>query len=353
MPLEELSPNMIDATVAAEDAEFWDHPGVNVKGLARAAYENLAFWEHGGFFKGSGGSSITQQLAKNLYIKPEDRADRSPKRKLDETLIAFELTRRYSKTEILQWYLANNYYGNGVYGIESASYRYLSKPPSDLTLAEAAFLAGLPRSPGYYDPIGNYEAAVERQAEVLGLMVRHHFISQAEMDEALLEPVALNEGRNPDERTVADDLLAPHFAEYVRELLPVLLGQEKVQGHLTVTTTLDLDLQAMAVKAVQDQVSKLAQGVTNGALVAIDPATGEIRAMVGSYDFTRRRDQRAGEQRAGAQPARLDDEADHLPDGLPQGLEPDDEDRRRADHARARATAPSRWATRTRSIAAR
>ncbi len=288
VPLDELSPHVIDATLAAEDAEFWDHPGVNVKGLARAAYENVAFWENGGLFKGSGGSSITQQLAKNLYIKPEERANRSPKRKLDEALIAFELTRRYSKEQILEWYLSNNYYGNGVYGIESASYRYLSKPPSELTLAEAAFLAGLPRSPGYYDPIGNYEAAVERQEQVLSLMVRHGFISEQEMDEALAQPVALKEGRGPNERTVADDLLAPHFAEYVREQLPVLLGQEKVQGHLTVTTTLDLDLQAMAVKAVKDQIAKLeSQGVTNGALVAIDPATGEVRAMVGSYDFTR------------------------------------------------------------------
>ena len=336
VPLDELSPYLVDATVAAEDAEFWNHPGVNVKGLARAAYENVAFWETGGLFKGSGGSSITQQLAKNLYIKPEDRAGRSPKRKLNETLIAFELKRRYSKQQILEWYLANNYYGNGVYGIESASYRYLSKPPSELTLAEAALLAGLPRSPGYYDPIGNYEAAVDRQAEVLGLMVRHHFISQAEMDEALAQPVALNEGRNPDERTVADDLLAPHFAEYVREQLPVLLGQEKVQGHLTVTTTLDLDLQAMAVKAVQDQIAKLeAQGATNGALVAIDPATGEILAMVGSYDFTR--DDISGQvnNATGAEPARFDDEAGDLPDELPQGLVAHDEDHRRANNDRS------------------
>jgi membrane peptidoglycan carboxypeptidase len=144
VPLSELSPFIVDATVSTEDAEYWQHPGVNVKGIARAAYENVAFWEYGGFFNGSGGSSITQQLAKNLYIKPEDRVERSPMRKLRETMMAFELTRRFSKEQILEWYLSNTYYGNGAYGIEAASYRYLNKPPSELTLAEAALLAGLP-----------------------------------------------------------------------------------------------------------------------------------------------------------------------------------------------------------------
>jgi cytidylate kinase len=269
VPLDQLSPYLVDATVASEDAEFWDHPGVNVKGLARAAYENVAFWETGGLFKGSGGSSITQQLAKNLYIKPEDRASRSPARKLNETLIAFELTRRYSKTQILEWYLANNYYGNGAYGIESASFRYFNKAPSELTLAEASFLAGIPRSPGYYDPIANFEAAPQRQEQVLGLMVRHHFISQQEMDEALAQPVALKEGRNPN-AAVADDLLAPHFAEYVREQLPVLLGKENVQGHLTVTTTIELDLQALL-----DRTSVRLEG--SRVLVNGRDVTGEIR----------------------------------------------------------------------------
>jgi membrane peptidoglycan carboxypeptidase len=288
VPLEEISPHLVNATLAAEDAEFWDHPGVNPKGLVRAAYENVAFWETGGLFKGSGGSSITQQLAKNLYIKPEDRASRNPLRKLNETMIAFELTRRYSKQQILEWYLSNNYYGNGAFGIESASHRYFSKPPSDLTLAEAALLAGLPRAPSYYDPIAYFEVALQRQEEVMGLMVRHGFIEQAEMDAALASPVVINEGRAPGTEQAASDLLAPHFAEYVREQLPALLGQENVQGHLEVTTTLDLDLQAKAVQAITDQIAQLeSQGVTNGALVAIDPATGEIVAMVGSYDFTR------------------------------------------------------------------
>jgi len=288
VPLGEVSPHLIEATVATEDAGFWDNPGVNFKGLLRAAYENVAFWEKGGFFKGSGGSSITQQLAKNLYIDPEDRADRSPLRKLNETIIAFELTRRYSKEQILEWYLANLYYGNGAYGIESASQRYFSKPPSELTLAEAALLAGIPRSPLFYDPLSNFEAARERQRQVLGLMVRHGFISKEEMEAAASEALAINEGRLP-EGQAADESLAPHFAFYVRDLLPVLLGQDEVEGHLTVTTTLDSRLQRQADDIVKSQLDRLeAQtGVTNGALVAIDPRTGEILAMVGSHDFFR------------------------------------------------------------------
>jgi membrane peptidoglycan carboxypeptidase len=289
MPLSEISPSLIDATIATEDAEFWDNPGVNVKGLLRAAYENLAFWDNGGLFKGSGGSSITQQLAKNLYVKPEDRAKRSPFRKLKETMVAFELTRRYSKQQILEWYLSNVYYGNGSYGIESASYRYLNKPPSELTLGEAALLAGLPRSPNYYDPIAHVDNARARQEEVLGLMVRHRLIDQAAMDAALAEQITLQEGRAPGEPEASDDLPAPHFAQYVRDLLPSLIGKDKVQGNLKVTTTLDLDLQAKAVSAVTGQLDKLeaSQGVSNGALVAMDPKTGEILAMVGSHDFFR------------------------------------------------------------------
>ena len=289
VPLSELSPFIIDATVATEDAGYWDNPGVNFKGVLRAAYENVAFWENGGFFKGSGGSSITQQLAKNLYIKPEDRVKRSPMRKLRETMVAFELTRRYSKEQILEWYLSNTYYGNGAYGIEAASYRYLNKPPSQLTLAEAALLAGLPQAPNYYNPIANVEAARERQTQVLALMVRHGFITESTMSTALEQVVVLNEGRPPNSPSDIEDAMAPHFAQYVRQLLPALIGPENVTGNLKVTTTLDLRLQAIAVEAVTSQLDALeaSQGVTNGALVAMDPATGEILAMVGSHDFFR------------------------------------------------------------------
>jgi membrane peptidoglycan carboxypeptidase len=289
VPLEEISPNLINATIATEDANFWDNPGVNVKGLLRAAYENVAFWD-GGFFHGSGGSSITQQLAKNLYIPPDERAKRSPLRKLKETMIAFELNRRYDKQDIMQWYLSNIFYGQGAYGIESASYRYLNKPPADLTLAEAAMLAGIPRSPNYYDPITNYDAAKEREYEVLDLMVRHDVITQADADAAKAEDVVIREGRLPDSQGGEDSQdVAIHFALYVRDLLPGLIGQQDAQKQLRVTTTLDYDMQVAANDALVSNLDKFEPqyGASNGALVAIDPQTGEILAMVGSHDFTR------------------------------------------------------------------
>jgi membrane peptidoglycan carboxypeptidase len=289
VPLAEISPHLINATIATEDAEYWDHPGVNFKGLARAAYENVAFWETGGFFQGSGGSSITQQLAKNIYIKPEDRPKRSPLRKFNETIIAFELNRRYSKEQILEWYLANLYYGNGAYGIEAASYRYFNKAPAELTLAESALLAGLPRSPNFYEPIGNQEAAVERQQQVLDLMARHDFIADEEAFATKQQPLALNEGSTPGTAQAAGKAIAPHFAQYVRDLLPALLGQENVAGDLKVTTSLDLALQTEAERIVRDNLQRVdgQNGTLNGALVTMDPKTGEVLAMVGSRDFNR------------------------------------------------------------------
>jgi membrane peptidoglycan carboxypeptidase len=285
--LDEISPFVVDATVAAEDANFWNNPGVNVKGLGRAVYENLAFWENGGFFNGSGGSSLSQQLAKNLYIKPEERAQRSPLRKVKETIIAFELTRRFSKEEILSWYLSNVSYGNGAYGIESASYRYFNKPPADLTLAESAMLAGIPRAPAYYDPIADFNTARLRQEEVLDLMVRHKFLTPPEREGALDQPLVLREGRHPNE--AGETAEAIHFALYVRDLLPAILGKDNVQGQLRVTTTLDLSLQSKAEDIVKTQLDRLEPqvGASNGALVSMDPRTGEILAMVGSHDFSR------------------------------------------------------------------
>jgi membrane peptidoglycan carboxypeptidase len=285
VPLSEISPHLVNATVAVEDAGFWQNPGLSPYGIARAAYENLAFWENG-LFNGSGGSSITQQLAKNLYIKPEERYKRSPVRKLKEALIAFELNRRYSKQQILEWYLSNVYYGHGAYGVDSASRRYFNKAPNDLTLAEASLLAGLPQAPSLYDPMNDMESAVYRQKQVLGLMVKRRVISQAQADEALAKPAAVVAGK---EQSGSTTHLAPHFATYVRERLPQLLEKNKLSSGLKVTTSLDATLQAKAESIVSSQLDKFEKqyGATNGALVAIDPSTGEILAMVGSHDFAR------------------------------------------------------------------
>ncbi|HLF79264.1 MAG TPA: transglycosylase domain-containing protein [Dehalococcoidia bacterium] len=288
IPLSEVSPDLINATVAVEDAGFWKNPGVSPFGFLRAAYENLAFWENGGFFKGSGGSSITQQLAKNLYIKPQDRYKRSPVRKVKEALIAFELNRRYSKQQILEWYLSNTYYGHGAYGVDSASHRYFNKAPKDLTLPEAALLAGLPQAPSVYDPLNDMDSAMVRQKQVLNLMAKRNFLDQAQLAEVLAKPVGVTEGKDPG-AAAKSAFLAPHFAAYVRELLPQLLEKPKLSAGLKVTTTIDASLQSKAESIVTAQLDKFEKqyGATNGALVSIDPTTGEILAMVGSHDFMR------------------------------------------------------------------
>jgi membrane peptidoglycan carboxypeptidase len=286
-PLQDVPKNVIDATVATEDAGFWSNRGgLNVKGLARAAYENVAFWDTGGLLRGSGGSGITQQLAKNLYIAPEDRASRSPTRKITEAMYAFELSRRYSKEQIISWYLSQVNYGHGAYGIEAAAFRYFSKPPKDLTLAESALLAGLPKAPASYDPLKYPERALERQKQVLGLMVRHGFIDQAAADKAMATPLALKEGRGPE--TGDDQQLAPHFSAFVYELLPEVLGKN-AGGHLKVQTTIDANLQKQAEAILKRQLDGFEKtaGASNGAIVAIDPNTGEILAMAGSHDFFR------------------------------------------------------------------
>jgi membrane peptidoglycan carboxypeptidase len=286
VPLSEVSQHLLAATIATEDANFWNNPGVNFKGLARAAYENVAFWKNGGFFKGGGGSSITQQLAKNLYIPANDRFDRSLTRKVKEAFLAFELTRRYSKEEILTWYVNQLFYGNSAYGIDAASHRYFSKPAAELSLEEAALLAGIPRAPAIYDPINNFEAAKARQEQVLDLMARHRLITREEAEAAKAAELAINPGRLPLEAQI-EDSDAAHFAVYVRELLPSLIGDASRQKGLRVYTTLDSKLQAEGTRVVRQTVTRLESQVnaSNGALVAIDPTTGEILAMVGSRDY--------------------------------------------------------------------
>jgi membrane peptidoglycan carboxypeptidase len=188
--LDSVSPWVVRATVSTEDANFFTNPGLNFKGIVRAAVANLA---GDTLFGAGGGSSITQQLAKNVLIPPDERYARSPLRKVKEALYAIELNRRYTKEEILSWYLGVIYYGNGAYGVESASQLYFGKPAADLDVAEATFLAGIPQWPVYYDPFRNFEACKRRQASVLGLMAVHGYITWAEAQQILDQPLALTE----------------------------------------------------------------------------------------------------------------------------------------------------------------
>jgi len=286
-PLEEISPNLIDATIATEDAQFWHDPGINIRGILRAAYENVSFWDGGGILHGGGGSSITQQLAKNLYIPAPERSKRSLSRKIKEALLAFELNRRYSKRQILDWYLNSVYYGNGAYGAQEASYRYFNKPAADLTPAEAAMLAGIPRAPAIYDPINNIEATKARQEQVIDLMARHGYLTKDEAAALKALPVAIREGRLPGSPPEAARGEAPHAAIYARDLLPRLIGDRATEKGLVVTTAIDINLQRLANQTLQQQLAKVGPsvGAHNGALVAMDPKTGEVLAYVGSANY--------------------------------------------------------------------
>lgn len=268
------------ATIAAEDASFRTNPGINVKGLARAGMENLKPGE--GFLNGTGGSSITQQLVKQLYFTPEERRARSIVRKVREAAIALHITREYSKDQILEWYLNEIPYGGVLTGIEAASKGYFGVPANGVTLGQAAFLAGLPQSPGDYDPFTSFDAAIGRQRDVLDLMVKHGFISEEDGAWAKYEAIALSPAPRP--------FLAPHFVNMVGDYIRETLGEEALlRGGLDVHTTLDLALHTRANAILEEHLQTYEDSTRghNGAVVIIEPPTGRVLAMVGSRDYFR------------------------------------------------------------------
>jgi len=268
--LNAISPYLRQATIATEDANFYEHSGIDFYALARALYYAV---REGDVV--SGASTIPQQLVKMLFLTSE----RSMTRKIKEAVLSSEISRQYKKEKILELYLNEINYGNLAYGAEAAAETYFNKDVAELTLAEAALLAGLPQAPAYYDPYINPVWAKGRQSVVLALMVNSEFISKEEADRAWLEPLVYT--------PVNYDLKAPHFTLFVRQQLEELLGPEALfQSGLNVTTTLDPRLQAEAERIVREQVAQVAdRNVSNGALVAMRPDSGEIVALVGSADF--------------------------------------------------------------------
>jgi len=267
--LDEIPEYVKEATVAIEDKDFYHHPGFSVAGIARAAYKTLTGQRL------EGGSTLTQQLVKNSLLTPE----RTIKRKIRELALALFVEARFSKDEILTMYLNSIPYGSTAYGIEAASELYFGKKTTDLTLGEAALLAGLPQAPSRYSPFGAYpENAKGRQKTVLQRMVEQEYITQEQADEAYAQEFVLVQ---------QEGLTAPHFALWIKDQLSEKYGEAVVEkGGLRVTTTLDLDLQEFAQEAVRDEVEKLSdRKVGNGAAVVIKPSTGEILAMVGSKDY--------------------------------------------------------------------
>jgi membrane peptidoglycan carboxypeptidase len=311
--LDQIPEHLICATVAIEDRNYWDNPGINPRGIARALWADIRGHEI------QGGSSITQQLIKNIVIEEELRyvGAEGPEwedyeRKITEILLAHRITQEYSKEQILEWYLNTNFYGNLANGIEAAAQVYFGKNAHDLTLAEASTLAAIPQFPRM-NPFDEPENARKRQGLVLDAMVRHGCITREEAVAAKYESWDLAKF------TERFDMLAPHFSVYVRKQLEDMFGPEMVyRGGLRVYTTVDLDLQKQAQCAARAHVRRLSgedeatviqeaidngcqaaqllpplrssdvgrdHDVSNASIVSIRPPTGEILAMVGSLDY--------------------------------------------------------------------
>ncbi len=279
VPIEKIPAVLKQATIATEDPSFYSNPGVDWRGVLRAVYYDVRYGK-----PVVGGSTITQQLVKRTLLTPEVTIQR----KIYEAFLAWQVTRTYSKDKILEFYLNSIYYGNQSYGIEAASQTYFNKHADQLTLAEASLLAGLPQAPALYDPCLDVRAALGRQQVVLNLMVDARSIAKPQADQAAADTDKLLKSDAFKKRcTQGVAIKAPHFVVYVRELLEERYGPEIVyRGGLNVTTTLDLKMQKIAEEEARKQVLALKdQHVTNAALVAINPQTGEILALLGSADF--------------------------------------------------------------------
>lgn len=264
--------SLVAATLAAEDQSFYRHWGFSLKGIARAAWVNLKERR-----LAQGASTITQQLARNLYLTQ----DRTWSRKLKEAALTAQLELHYSKNEILEMYLNKIYYGHGAYGIQRAAKIYFGKPVEHLTLGESAMLAGIPRGPAYYSPFEHPERAKQRQRAILDAMVKIGFLKRAQAEEAKREPIVLA-GKPPSENASS----APYFRDYIVKTAVTQLGLDEDlvrHGGLTITTTLNLDMQKAAEQAVKHYVGDK-KGL-QAALISIEPRTGYIRAMVGGKSY--------------------------------------------------------------------
>lgn len=270
--LKDIPKHLANATIAIEDKNFYKHQGFDPTGIMRAVY-NIVFKR-----KLQGGSTLTQQLVKNVLLTPE----RTVLRKLKEFILAIQIERKYSKDQILQMYLNEAPYGGTAWGVEAAAETYFGKRVNELNLVESAFLAGLPQKPSVYSPYSAYpKAYIDRTKQVLRRMREDGFISEEE------ERKALEELPNLKIQEKGANFKAPHFVQYVQQILEERYGERVVeQGGLKVTTTLDLELQEKAQEIVKEEIEKVKNlKISNGAAVVLDPQTGEILAMVGSRGF--------------------------------------------------------------------
>ena len=288
VPLQQIPLALRNAIIAVEDARFYSHFGVDVRGISRAAYANF---RHGRVVEG--GSTITQQLAKVLFLTP----DRSFSRKMKEALLAFELEKRYSKDRLLELYLNQVYMGHGAFGVEAAARMYFGKSVGDLTLPEVSLLAALPRSPGNYSPFERPELAQRRRAIVIGRLLEQGYIGEADAKTANRAPLGLV---TPERRRGS----GRYFLEYLQQSLEAKYGSDVLyKSGLAVYTTLDPALQRAAEQALREGLQALAQrqaarpgnqakaasppATPEGAVVVIEAATGYVKALIGGADFAR------------------------------------------------------------------
>lgn len=270
VPLEKIPKQIHDATISIEDKDFYRHGAIDLRGIARAAYSIAVHKQL------QGGSTLTQQLVKTSLLTPE----RTIERKIKEVILAFATELMYSKQDIIEMYLNQVPYGGTAYGVEAASQTFFGKHVGDLTLAESAYLAGLPEAPSTFSPFGSHpELGKKRQQEVLRKMAEQGYITTKERDEAMKQELKFE--------TISNPIKAPHFVFYVKDFLVKKYGEKRVeQGGLKIITSLDLKLQDFVQATVASEVAKLKRNkVGNGAALVTDPGTGEILAMVGSKDY--------------------------------------------------------------------
>jgi penicillin-binding protein 1A len=286
--INDIPDHVKDAFLAAEDHYFYEHHGIRIQAIVRAAF-NDALHLIGMDRNIQGGSTITQQLVKLSFLSPE----RKLKRKVQEVILSFQLERRYSKDEILEMYLNRIYLGEGAYGIQAAAQTYFGKNAGDLTVGEAALLAGLTKSPNNYSPYQNPELALSRRNQVLSDMREYNFIDEQTYQQGLSEKINLIH----ESPSATQQYPYPYFMDYITEQLVEKFGEEAVfKGGLKVYTTLDPDIQSYAEKAMANPDNfpasrKNNEGVLQpqGAMVIIDPSSGEIRALVGGREHTHMR----------------------------------------------------------------
>ncbi len=306
VPLKDIPRNLVNATLSTEDRSFYQHWGVDLWGVARAAVTDVLRMR-----RTQGGSTITQQLARNLFLTHE----RSFARKLKEVALAIELERNYTKDQILEMYFNQIYFGEGAYGVEAAAKTYFDKPLRELTLPECALLSGIPANPSLYSPRRQPKSALLRRSKVLRNMLFTHAITQVEFDNAMHASLGVTPNRYNNDR-------AAYFVEMVRLHLDEKYGSNAVyEGGLKVYTTLDMDLQSLAERSLEKQLESLESDLKRkntrasfvvpasaaagggrtpylqGALVAIDPRNGYVRALVGGRDWNQSNFNRATQAR--------------------------------------------------------